>query len=111
MANRAALIRQENAGLTVTRRGRRFLEFDLGGGRTRHVATIEPLHVRNSETEIDTAWVADTGAWQWKLAQADFQVHARSVFNAGNLVEWRHESGQWVVVVCVVVPVPPPAPG
>src|SRR3990172_8574943 len=98
MANRAALIRQENLGRTVTRRGRRFIEFDLRGGVTRFVATLDPLHVRGSATEIDTAFVSDTGAWQWKLAQADFQVHARSVFNAGNLVEWRHESGEWIIV-------------
>jgi len=98
MANHAALIRQENLGRTVTRRGRRFIEFDLGGGVRRYVATIDPLHVRGSETEIDTTFVADTGAWQWKLAQGDFQVHARSVFNAGNLVEWRHESGEWIIV-------------
>jgi len=98
MANHAALIRQENLGRTVTRRGRRFIEFDMGGGVTRYVATIDPLHTRTSQAEIDTAFVADTGAWQWKLAQADFQVHARSVFNAGNLVEWRHESGEWIIV-------------
>jgi hypothetical protein len=98
MANRAALIRAENAGLTVTRKGRRFLEFDLGSGVTRHVATIDPLHTRTTQAEIDTAWIPDTGAWQWKLAQADFQAHARSVFNVGSLYEWRHESGEWIVV-------------
>jgi hypothetical protein len=32
LANRAALIRTENAGLEVTRRGRRFIEFALPGG-------------------------------------------------------------------------------
>ena len=95
MANRAALIRQENQGLTVTRRGRRFIEFDLGGGKRRWVSTIEPLHLRGSETEIDATWVADTGAWQWKIAATDYQFHARSVFNVGNLVEFRI-GDQWV---------------
>jgi len=98
MANHAALIRQENSGLSIAQRGRRFIEFDLGNGQRRFVSTIEPLHIRNSETEIDTTWLADTGAWQWKLAQADFQAHARSVFNVGSLIEWRHESGEWVIV-------------
>ena len=99
MDNRAALIQAEaeNAGLTVTSRGRRFLEFALPDGRTRHVATIEPLHLRDSETEIDTGWVADTGAWQWKIAAADYQAHARSVFNVGSLYEWR-KGDQWIVV-------------
>jgi len=98
MANHAALIRQENSGLTIARRGRRFIEFALPDGKTRHVATIEPLHLRDSETEIDATWVADTGAWQWKLASTDFQAHARSVFNVGNLYEWRHSSGEWIIV-------------
>lgn len=96
MGNHAALIRQQNAGRAVTRRGTRFLEFDLGGGRRRFVATIEPLHVRNSETEIDATWTPDSGAWQWKIAAADYQFHARSVFNVGNLVEWR-VGDEWVV--------------
>jgi len=98
MANHAALIRAENDGLPILRRGRRFIEFSLPGGGWRHVATIDPLHTRTTQAEIDTAWVADSGAWQWKLAQADFQAHARSVFNAGSLYEWRHESGEWIVV-------------
>jgi len=98
LSNHAALIRQENAGLTVSRRGRRFLEFALPDGKTKHVATIEPLHLRDSETEIDATWVTDTGAWQWKLASTDFQAHARSVFNVGNLYEWRHSSDEWVIV-------------
>ena len=99
MSNHSFLIHERYApGRPVRRRGRRFIEFDMGGGIVRYVATIDPLHIRNSETPIDTAFQPDTGAWQWKLAQADFQVHARSVFNAGNLVEWRHESGEWIIV-------------
>ena len=88
MANSAALIRAANPGLAVTRRGRRFLEFDLGGGKRRWVGTLEPLHLRDSETEIDTTWQADTGAWQWKMLAADFQLHARDVLNAGDTVQW-----------------------
>ena len=68
MANRASLIRAENPGYAVSRRGRHFLEFDLGGGKRRWVGTIEPLHIRDSETEIDATWATDTGAWQWKIA-------------------------------------------
>ena len=96
MANRAALIRAENAGLPLLRRGRRSLEFDLGNGRRRLVTTIDPLHVSGTETEIDASWQADTGAWQWKMAQGDYQAHARSVFNVGNLVEWRI-GNEWII--------------
>lgn len=96
MANHAALIRQQNEGLAVTRRGRRFLEFALPDGKRRFVSTIEPLHVRDSETEIDATWSASVDpAWQWQIAAADYAFHARSVFNSGNLVEWRKD-GEWV---------------
>lgn len=40
--------------------------------------------------EIDTAWTPDTGAWQYKMVLADFNVFARDVLNAGTLVEYRN---------------------
>ena len=98
MANHAALIRQENAGLDVVGRGRHFVEFALPDGKRRHVATIDPLHKRDSETEIDATWYPDSGAWQWRIGENDWQAHARSVFNVGSLIEWRHSSGEWVIV-------------
>jgi len=98
VANHAAIIRAENEGLPITRKGRRFLEFALPDGRRRFVTAIEPLHTRTTEAEIDATWYPDTGAWQWKIGDNDWQAHARSVFNVGNLIEWRHESDEWVVV-------------
>ncbi len=89
MANHAAQIRAEHgAGKPVHRRGRNFIEFSNGDGSITHVATIDPLHVRGSTTEIDTTFVPDAGAWQWKLAAADFEVHARSMLNAGDIIQW-----------------------
>lgn len=98
MGNHASLIRFAEGGKPVTRRGRNFIEFDNGDGSRRFVATIEPLHVRASETEIDATWYPDTGAWQWKIGDNDWQAHARDVFNVGSLIEWRHSSGEWVIV-------------
>lgn len=99
MANHAALIRAENPGLAVVARGRNSIHFDMGNGQRRAVLTIDPLHIRNSETEIDATWVADTGAWQYKLAAADFQVNARSVLNAGDVVQWLDPvSGESVIL-------------
>jgi hypothetical protein len=98
MGNHAANIRAtDGAGKSVVARGRNHIIFDLGNGQKKYVSTIDPLHLRGSETEIDTAWVADTGAWQWKLASTDYQAHARSVFNAGNLYEWR-KGEHWIIV-------------
>ncbi len=88
MANHAALIRASNPGRTITRRGDRFIEFDMGGGVKRLVTSIDPIHYGAGNTEIDTAWTADTGAWQYKLLTNRFNLHARSVLNAGDLVEW-----------------------
>ena len=100
MGNRAAQIRAQNAGLVVTRRGRRFIEFDLGGGKQRFVTTIEPLHYgAANDSEIDTAWQADIGAWQYKLLTNTFQLHARNVLNAGDTVQWSDpDSGQTVTL-------------
>jgi hypothetical protein len=97
VGNHAALIRQLYSGKSVTRRGRRSIEFDLGGGRFAWVATVEPLHVRDSGVEINTTWQPDTGAWQWRMIDADYQVHARDVLNAGDTVEWA-KGGQTVTL-------------
>lgn len=96
MSNHAAEIRAENAGLSVLRRGRRFVEFNNGDGSKRWVGTIDPLHVTGTETEIDATWLTDAGAWQWRMGEGDFQAHARDVFNVGNLVEWRI-GDEWVI--------------
>jgi len=98
MGNHAEIIKEQNSGLAVSRKGRNFIEFELQNGKKRFVSAIDPLHTRTTQEEIDTTWIPDTGAWQWKIAQADFQAHARSIFNVGNLIEWRHESGEWVIV-------------
>lgn len=88
MANHASLIRYvDGEGKPVKRRGRNFIEFGLGSGVTRHVAVVDPLHVRQSETEIDATWYPHPGAWQWRIGDNDWQAHSRDVFNAGNLIE------------------------
>jgi len=98
MGNHAALIRAEHTGKPVVRRGKNFIEFDNGDGSKRWVGTIEPLHYGASkDQEIETGWQADTGAWQWKIEQNDHVIHARSVFNAGNLAEWRIGSS-WCIL-------------
>lgn len=100
MGNRAAQFRADNAGRPVTRRGQHYIEFDLGGGSRRYVATIEPLHYgAANDQEVDDSWQADTGAWQWRMVANRFNLHARSVLNAGTLLEWLHvASGQTVTV-------------
>jgi hypothetical protein len=97
MGNEAQWFRDRFPSRPITRRGRNYIEFDLGNGQKALGSSIAPLHLRASETEIDTAWVADTGAWQWKIASTDYQAHARDVFNAGNLYEWR-KGEHWIVV-------------
>ncbi len=95
MANRAASLRAD-VNRPVLRRGRRFVEFDLGAGQRRQVFTIDPLHYGDGTQEIETAFVPDTGAFQWRMVAADFEARTRSVFNAGNLVEFR-KGAEWVV--------------
>jgi hypothetical protein len=102
MANHAQLIRQENSGLSVARRERRFIEFDLGNGKKRHVATIDPLHIRNTETEIDTAWEdGDQQPYFKQMVKSDYHVYAGLnsdvTFNAGQIIEYRQpDTGAWV---------------
>ena len=60
--------------------------------------SIGPLHIEGTETEIDTAIQASSGAWQYEMVQADYNVHMRDVFNAGNLIEYRDPvSNEWVI--------------
>lgn len=101
MANRAALFRAENAGKPVTKRGRNFIEFDLGNGVTRHVASVDPIHYGAAhDQEIDTTWVASVNpAWQLQLLENNFQVHARDYIDAGSAVEWYDtRSGESVTI-------------
>ena len=101
MANPAAAIRAAvqaaHPGATVVERGRNVLRHQIGN-RTIVDAESGPLHISGTETEIDTAWLADTGVWQWKMEQADYSAHARSVFNVGNILEYRDRAtGEWVI--------------
>ena len=96
--NRAAQIRAENADKAVTRRGRSFIEFDLGGGRTRHVATIEPLHTKAGD-EIDTAWGAAVSPWQYQAADCDYAALIKSTFSNAPLLQFTDKgSGAWVTL-------------
>src|SRR3990172_7922526 len=38
--------------------------------------------------EVDTAWEVDTGAWQYRMLKAEFNLHARNILNAGDTIEW-----------------------
>jgi hypothetical protein len=102
MAQPAAAIRAQiqaqYPGAAVVGRGRTWLRHQIGPQSYALDTSIGPLHVAGTETEINSDWVADTGAWQWKMEQADFHVHARNVFNAGGLCEYRDPvSQQWVI--------------
>jgi len=88
VANRAAQFRAENPGRPVVKRTKGSIHFDLGGGQFRGYF-CDPIHYGASfENEIDAAWTVDTGAWQWKMVLNRFNLHARSVLNAGDLLEW-----------------------
>lgn len=104
MANPAADARakaQANyPGATVVERGRNHIKHQHPSESGRYVldVSIGPMHIDGTETEIDTDWQPSTGAWQWEMVLADFHLHARDTFNAGNLIEYRDPtSDEWVV--------------
>lgn len=91
MANRASLIdaevRAQHANATLKRRGRNFIEHDLGGGVTRWTGAIEPLHTR-AGAEIDTAWVADASPWSYRIAAADYVARIKASFSSAPLLQY-----------------------
>ena len=97
MANRAAQFRQQNNGLPVVSRERHSLTLDLGDGRKRLITTVEPLHYGDGQ-EIDDSWAQTTGAWQWRMVNNRFSLFARSVLNAGDILQWLDPSGESVTV-------------
>jgi len=102
MANRAAQLdaetRQAHPQATVKRRGRNFIEHDLGGGVTRWTGTIEPLHTR-AGTAIDTAWVADASPWSYRVSAADYTLRIKAAFNGAPLLQYTDvASGAWVTL-------------
>ena len=103
--NRAAQIRALYPGATVVERNKQTI-------RHRHATDPNKFIVDSivgtplfrgsgpysQADEIDTAWQPSSGAWQYEMVLADYQVHARNVFNVGNLIEYRDPiSDQWVV--------------
>lgn len=99
MSNRAAIIRTENAGKPVKGRGRNYIEFDMGGGVTRHVATIDPMHYGTNNTEIDTTWTVASAPWNWKMIASTYNVFALSQLNAGQVLKWvQPETGESVAI-------------
>jgi hypothetical protein len=94
MANPARDIRervqQQWPGATVVGRGRASLTHQHPQYPARKMldATIGPLHIAGTETEIDTAWQPTAGAWQYEMTLADYQAYARSVLNAGDTVQY-----------------------
>lgn len=102
MANRAAQLdaetRQAHPQATVKRRGRNFIEHDLGGGVTRWTGTIEPLHTQ-AGAEIDTTWVADASPWSYRVSAADYTAHIKAAFNGAPLLQYTDvATGAWVTL-------------
>lgn len=103
MANRAAQldvdVKAAHPNATVTRRGRNFIEHDLGDGKTRWTGTIEPLHTRADSTPIDTAWVADASPWSYRIAAADYAARIKAAFNGAPLLQYTDVvTGAWVTL-------------
>ena len=46
-------------------------------------------HIQGTETEVDTAWLPDSGIWQWQMVLADYQARAKALFNGAPLVDYR----------------------
>jgi hypothetical protein len=58
--------------------------------------SIGPIHYGAGEDqEIDTAWQATTGAWDWEMTTNNWQTYARDTFNAGDIFEFQKD-GEWV---------------
>lgn len=100
MSNRAAQLdaetKQRHPGATVKRRGRNFIEHDLGGGVTRWTGTIEPLHTR-AGAAIDTTWVADTSPWSYRVSAADYTSRIKATFSSAPLLQYANvETGATV---------------
>src|SRR5512139_438580 len=88
-------------GATVHSRGRNWIKHQHPTDPTRFMldTSIGPLHYGAvNDQEIDTAWQADTGAWQYKMTLAGYNAHARNVLNVGDIIEYSHPaSGQSVI--------------
>lgn len=102
MANRAAQldadVKTTHPSATVKRRGRNFIEHDLGGGVTRWTGTIEPLHTR-AGAAIDTTWVADASPWSYRIAAADYAARIKAAFNGAPLLQYTDvATGAWVTL-------------
>ncbi len=51
--------------------------------------SIGPIHYgADDDQEIDTAWEADTGAWQYRMVKAGFNLHARNILNVGDIINY-----------------------
>jgi hypothetical protein len=58
--------------------------------------SIGPIHYGPGEDqEIDTAWQATTGAWDWEMTTNNWQTYARDTFNAGDIFRFEKD-GEWV---------------
>jgi hypothetical protein len=96
MANPAAVIRQQVQqmwpGAIVVERGQDFIIHQHPTDPTRRTldTSIGSLHYQSGGNwaECNTAWQPDTGAWQYKMVSAAFQLHARNQLNAGDIIQW-----------------------
>jgi hypothetical protein len=84
-----AAVQARHPGATVQARGRNWIAHRAPDGTRVLDVSLGPLHRADDQTEIDTDWQPDAGAWQWQMTGADYTAHARSVLNAGGLMEYR----------------------
>jgi len=79
------------AGAIVHSRGRDWIKHQHPTDPTRFMLdhSVGPLHYgASNDQEIDTAWQADTGAWQYKMLLAEYNAHARNILNVGDIINY-----------------------
>jgi hypothetical protein len=70
----------------VVERGKRWIKHQHPGDPNRFMLDthIGPIHYGASEDqEIDTAWVASAGAWDWEVVKNDFECYVRDSVPVG----------------------------
>jgi hypothetical protein len=108
MANPARVIRNrvqaQHPGATVTSRGRKSITHQHPTATNKFMldASVGPLHIEGTETEIDSDWVdADPvldAPWIKKMVLADYNAYfgpGTQEFNAGQIIKYVHpDSGE-----------------
>jgi len=81
-------VKSKHASATVLERHRKHMVFDLANGQKAIQSSLAPLHILGTEIPIETGWVTDTGAYQYRITEADYISHSRDVFNVGDLMQF-----------------------